>query len=56
MSAVDAQYMERIEKALCPKVWKISYYRPEDIEKIKQQSYTFESKMLLATKDKKIGR
>ena len=56
MSAVDAQYMERIEKALCPKVWKISYYRPEDIEKIKQQSYSFESKMVFATMEELIGR
>ena len=51
MSVVDAQYMERIEKVLCPKVWKISYYKPEDIDKTKQQNYSFENKMEFATMD-----
>lgn len=45
MSAVDFEYMELIEKTLCPTSWQISYYTEKDIDRIKKQKYTFQNKI-----------
>lgn len=45
MNAVDSEYMELIETILHPKIWKISYYKPGDIDTIRSQRYSFDYKI-----------
>ena len=45
MSSVDAEYMEEIERVLCPRCWDVSYYKVDDIENVRFQGYSFEKKI-----------
>lgn len=49
MGSVDAEYMEEIEKEICPRTWRISYYKTNDIEHIRSMGYTFASKISFET-------
>lgn len=49
MSAVDAEYMELVERHLHPRSWEISYHNPNSIDDIRSQGYSFGSKMRFAT-------
>lgn len=48
MSAVDSEYMEQVEKSLNPVSWEISYYDEFDIERVRSQGYSFQSKIRFA--------
>lgn len=48
MSAVDAEYMELVEKSLHPRSWEISYHDPNSIDDIISQGYSFDYKMRFA--------
>ena len=48
MSAVDAEYMELVEKTLHPRSWEISYHNPDSIDDIISQGYSFGYKMRFA--------
>lgn len=52
MSAVDSEYMEQIDKALCPISWEISYYNESDIQRIQLQDYSFQNKIKFAKLEK----
>lgn len=45
MSAVDAEYMEEIERILHPVIWYISYHDKRDIMYVKSQNYSFSHKI-----------
>ena len=51
MSAVDAEYMEKIEQSIRPAVWNISYYGESDIKKIQTQDYSFQNKIVFSRID-----
>lgn len=48
MSAVDADYMELVEKYLRPEEWHISYYKDDEMRTIASQMYTFLGKTKFA--------
>lgn len=48
MSAVDAEYMELVEKAIHPRSWEISYHNPDSISDIILQDYSFGYKIRFA--------
>lgn len=48
MSAVDAEYMELVEKSLHPRIWEVSYHNPDSIDEIISQGYSFGHKMRFA--------
>lgn len=48
MSYVDSEYMEQIEKCICPTIWEVSYYDMDDINRIKDQEYSFQNKIRFA--------
>lgn len=45
MSSVDAEYMEQIEKKICPLKWYISYFDYRDVRRIQLEKYSFNDKI-----------
>lgn len=45
MSFVDAEYMEQIERVICPTYWNVSYFADSDSYRIQQQNYSFNNKI-----------
>lgn len=52
MSAVDAEYMEEVERALRPLSWTVSYYNTESIRKVRSEGYSFDHKLSFETMEK----
>ena len=55
MSAVDSEYMEQIEKAICPVSWEISYHNINNIQRIQLQDYSFKNKIKFAKLEELLG-